>query len=199
MATALEKASPLKPEIRLGRAILDFEADLPSEQRTALHGTKSRLQASPPDQMEVMRLVSEMDKASGVVAGKRCFGPRFTSFLEAVQRFAALGDVVVGGSQNIAACGVWALVRMTVLVSSVPCLIDNLRSSNTFSVRRQLLLLPGQALEPLHGHRSQRAHAADARSSLPTVETITNVSNGVLRGGRALLPSHMDVRAEGTN
>ena len=86
--------------------------------------------------MDVMRLVSEMDKTSGVVAGKRCFGPHFKSFLEAAQRFAALGDVVVGGSQHIAACGVWALVLMTVLVSSVPCLIDHLRSSDTFSVGR---------------------------------------------------------------
>ena len=69
-----------------------------------------------------MRLISEMDKTSGIVAGNRCYGPRFTNILEAVQRFAALGDVVGGGSQNIAACGVWALVRITVLVSSVTML-----------------------------------------------------------------------------
>ncbi|KXH50938.1 hypothetical protein CSAL01_04803 [Colletotrichum salicis] len=43
----------------------------------------------------------------------RCFGPRLTNLLQAVQQFAALGDVVVGGSQNLVACGVWAAVRMT--------------------------------------------------------------------------------------
>ena len=64
-----------------------------------------------------MRLTSEIDKISGIVPGRRCFGPRLTSFLDAVQQFAALGDVVVGGSQNLVACGVWMLVRMTLLVS----------------------------------------------------------------------------------
>ncbi|RMJ29021.1 hypothetical protein PHISP_00101 [Aspergillus sp. HF37] len=36
-------------------------------------------------------------------------------FLEAIQQFASIGDVVVGGSQNIIACGVWSLVRLTLL------------------------------------------------------------------------------------
>jgi hypothetical protein len=117
MATALQKASQLKPEIRLTQAIKGFEAELSSKQKAAFYATRSSAESSPPDQTDVMRLLSEMDKTSGVVVGKRCFGPRFTSFLEAVQRFAAIGDVVVGGSQNMAACGVWALVRLTILVS----------------------------------------------------------------------------------
>jgi hypothetical protein len=118
MATALQKASQLKPEIRLAQSIKGFEAELPSEQKAAFNATRCNAQLSPPDQADVMRLLSEMDRTSGVVVGKRCFGPRFTSFLEAAQRFAAIGDVVVGGSQNMAACGVWALVRLTVLVST---------------------------------------------------------------------------------
>jgi hypothetical protein len=117
MATALQKASQLKPEIRLAQAIKSFEAELSSEQTAAFYATRSSAQSFPPDQTDVMRLLSEIDKTSGVVVGKRCFGPRFTSFLEAVQRFVAIGDVVVGGSQNLAACGVWAVVRFTVLVS----------------------------------------------------------------------------------
>ncbi|KAL4933386.1 uncharacterized protein BDV17DRAFT_108535 [Aspergillus undulatus] len=40
----------------------------------------------------------------------RCFGPRLTNVLEAVQQFAALG-----GTQNLLACGVWSLLRMTLL------------------------------------------------------------------------------------
>ena len=118
MATALQKASQLKPEIRLAQAIKDFEAGLSSKQKAAFYATKSSAQSSPLDQTDVMRLLSEIDKTHGVGVGKRCFGPRFTSFLEAVQRFTSIGDVVVGGSQNMAACGVWALVRLTVLVST---------------------------------------------------------------------------------
>jgi hypothetical protein len=118
MATAMQKAFQLKPEIRLAQAIKDFEAKLSSDQKASFHATKSSAQSSPPNQTDVMRLLSEIDKTSGVVVGKRCFGPRFTNFLEAAQRFASIGDVVVGGSQNLAACGVWALVRLTILVST---------------------------------------------------------------------------------
>jgi hypothetical protein len=36
--------------------------------------------------------------------------------LQAVQQPADLGNIVVGGSQNLLACGVWSLVRLTLLV-----------------------------------------------------------------------------------
>ena len=116
MAAAVANASRLKPWIRLAQAVSRFEADLSSEQKEALRTQKSQLQSSPPDQSDIMRLTSEIDKTSGIVAGRRCFGPRLTSFLHAVQQFAALGDVVVGSSQNLVACSVWMLVRMSLLV-----------------------------------------------------------------------------------
>jgi hypothetical protein len=142
MATALQKASQLKPEIRLAQAIQAFEAELSSEQKAAFYATKSSAQSSLPDQMDVMRLLSEIDKTSGVVVGKRCFGPRFTGFLEAAQRFAAIGDVVVGGSQNMAACGVWAVVRLTVLVSTTFEVGLRLPSADGAAVCGRLLFLP---------------------------------------------------------
>lgn len=117
MSSALARASRLKPEIRLAQAVSQFEADLSGEQKDAFRAHNFQLHSSPPDQSDVMRLTSEIDKTSGIVAGRRCFGPRLTNFLRAVQQFAALGDVIVGGSQNIVACGVWTLVRMSLLVS----------------------------------------------------------------------------------
>jgi hypothetical protein len=36
--------------------------------------------------------------------------------LQAVQQFAAIGDIVVGGSQNLLACSVWSVVRLMLLV-----------------------------------------------------------------------------------
>jgi hypothetical protein len=107
MSAAVAKASRLKPDIRLAQAVSQFEADLSKEEKGALRTQKA---SSPPDQSDVMRLTSEFDKTSGVVAGRRCFGPRLTSFLDSVQQFAALGEIVVGGSQNMVACGVWMLV-----------------------------------------------------------------------------------------
>jgi hypothetical protein len=106
MSSAVVNASRLKPDIRLAQAVSQFEAELATEQKDELRSQRAHLQSSPPDQSDVMRLTSEFDKTSGIVAGRRCFWARLTSFLNAVQQFAALGELVVGGSQNVVACGV---------------------------------------------------------------------------------------------
>ena len=119
MSYVLANASWLKPEIRLAQAISQFEADLSSEQKTSFRSYRSQTCESPPDARDVMRLTAEIDRhASGTVSGGRCFGPRLTNFLQAVQQFAALGDVIGGGSQHLIACGIWSLVRMSLLVSA---------------------------------------------------------------------------------
>jgi ankyrin repeat domain-containing protein 50 len=117
MSIMLASASRLKPEIRLAQAISEFEADLSREQKTTYHAYKSESLEFPPDLSDVMQLTAEIDRqSSGKAGGRRCFGTRLTNFLKGVQQFAALGDVVLGGSQNIIACGVWSLVRMSLLV-----------------------------------------------------------------------------------
>ncbi|KAK3940766.1 hypothetical protein QBC46DRAFT_341278 [Diplogelasinospora grovesii] len=116
MSSALANAAPLKAEIRLAQAVSLFEADLSTEQKTTFRSYRSQSCKSPPDTHDVMRLTAEIDRyASGKLGGGRCFGPRLTNVLQSVQQFAALGDIIIGGSQNIIACGVWSLVRMTLL------------------------------------------------------------------------------------
>jgi hypothetical protein len=116
---ALTKAAQLKPEARLGQAIVAFQKELSKDERRAFDSHRASAETSPPTRRDVMRVLSEVDKTSRVVAGRRCFGPRFTGILNAVQQFAALGDVVLGGSQNLMACSAWAVVRMTLLVSRI--------------------------------------------------------------------------------
>lgn len=119
MSALIASASRLKPEIRLAKAVSQFESDLSSEHKAIFQNYRSQAHNSPPVHRDVLRVTAEIDsRASGRVGGGRCFGPRMINVLDAVQRFAALGDVVVGGSQNIIACGVWSLVRMTLHVSS---------------------------------------------------------------------------------
>lgn len=113
MSTKLASASLLKPEIRLAQAVSQFEADLTKEQKTVFRNYRSQSLSSPPVPSDVMQLTAEIDRQDG----GRCVGPRFTNFLQVVQQFAALGDVVVGGTQNMIACSVWSLVRITFLVS----------------------------------------------------------------------------------
>jgi hypothetical protein len=116
MSKALAKASSLKPEIRLAQAVSEFEASLTQEQKTTFRTLKSQLVSTAPTPTDVMRLTAEVDRRVSKKFSGQCFGPRFTNFLQGVQQFAALGDVVVGGSQNLIACGVWSLVRMSLLV-----------------------------------------------------------------------------------
>lgn len=118
MSDIVSRLSPLKPEIRLAQAVSQFEADLSSEQKNVFYNYRSQSLHSPPDLSDVRRLTAEIDRRASGKVGGRCFGPRFTNFLQVVQQFAALGDVIVGGSQNIIACGVWSLLRMSLLVSS---------------------------------------------------------------------------------
>ena len=116
MSLALGEASKLKPEIRLAQAVSQFEADLSPQEKRELHTYRQELLENPPNRSDVMRLTAQIDRLASQKGCRRCFGPRFTNFLQAVQQFAALGDVIVGGSQNIIACGVWSLVRTSLLV-----------------------------------------------------------------------------------
>jgi hypothetical protein len=117
MSLVLANARPLKPEIRLAQAISQFEADLSSEQKATFRTYQSQSRDSPPSYSNVMQLTAEIDRRTSGKVGGRCFGTRLTSFLRAVQQYAALGDVIVGGSQNLIACGIWSVVRMLLLVS----------------------------------------------------------------------------------
>jgi len=120
MALALSRASGLKPEIRLAKAVSEFEAALSQVEKVTLNISRNSAQTAPPTEQDVMRLTAEIDrKSSNLLSGSRCFGPRLTNLLQSVQQFVALGDVVVGGSQNLIACGVWAAIRMALLVSFV--------------------------------------------------------------------------------
>ena len=115
MSLAITKASRLKPEIRLAQAVSEFEADLSTEQKATFRTNRSKTISSPPTSQDVMRLTAEIDRGTG--NGNRCLGPRLTNVLQAVQKFAALGDIIIGGSQNLVACGIWTIVRTSLLVS----------------------------------------------------------------------------------
>jgi hypothetical protein len=150
MSSALTNASRLKPEIRLAQAISQFEADLSSEQKASFRTSRSQ---SSPVLDDVMRLTAEIDRrASGKGGAVRVLGPRLTNFLQAVQQFAALGDIVVGGSQNLIACGVWSLVRMSLLVGVLLTLVAF--STNISLVDCELLFLPWKTVDSSHDRRS---------------------------------------------
>lgn len=112
MALAFRSADRLAPGIRLAQAISQFEASLSDRQKADFKTLRSQAQNSTPGVQDVMTVTAEINKRT-TRAG---IGPRFTNMLMAVQQFATVGDVVIGGSQNLPACGVWCVVRTSLTV-----------------------------------------------------------------------------------
>ncbi|KAE8553987.1 hypothetical protein EYB25_002525 [Talaromyces marneffei] len=137
MALALAMSARLKPEIRLAQAVSEFEADLTMEQKLRFNSCRAQVHKTPPEIHDVMQLTAEIDqKISPKVGRGRCYGPRLTNFLQGVQQFVGLGDILVGGSQNLVACGVWSLVRMS--------LMSLVNSASYLEKVSQLLMIVGR-------------------------------------------------------
>ncbi|RYP15273.1 hypothetical protein DL767_010342 [Monosporascus sp. MG133] len=146
MSSALVNAAPLKAEIRLAQAVSQFEADLSTEQKAAFRSYRSKSCKSPPDIHDVMRLTAEIDRhTSEKFSAGRCFGPRLTNVLQAVQQFAALGDIIVGGAQNIIASGVWTLL-VSISDSDMKTYKSELDGWGN-SIKEEVSLLVGQNIE----------------------------------------------------
>ncbi|KAH8690051.1 NACHT domain protein [Talaromyces proteolyticus] len=116
MAVSLATFGKCKPEIQLAQAISEYEAVLSTDEKTSLRHLKARHQDHSADAIDVIRLTAEIDQISQI--GRRCVGTRFANVLHAIQAFAAIGDVVVGGTQNMMASGLWALVRFTLQIAT---------------------------------------------------------------------------------
>ncbi|XXH04138.1 hypothetical protein Hte_010551 [Hypoxylon texense] len=119
MALVVTNIGRSKSEIELGKAVSDFEDILSPEQKAGFRMIRASAVASPPNVRDVMNLTAEIDEKARRQKGgsHRCFGPRFTMILESVQQYASLGDIIAGGSQNLFACGAWAIVRTTLLTA----------------------------------------------------------------------------------
>ena len=142
---AVGKAGRLKPETRLALAVSEFEASLSSTQKATLRNYKTQALSSPPSFNDVTRLVAELNSSCS-----RPLGTRFVNVMAAIQQFASFGDVIVGGSQNIIACSVWGLVRVTIHVR-LPLLRLLFFSLIRWSGRHGFLDLFRKTVEYLHG------------------------------------------------
>lgn len=117
----LSTPARLKADIRLAQAVSQFEADLTTQEKAVFRIQRAQARDRPPELSDVMHLTASIDRKASSQMGTRtrCVGPRLTNFLQSIQQYVAIGDVVVGGSQNLVACGVWALVRSSFLVRQI--------------------------------------------------------------------------------
>ncbi|KAI6088401.1 hypothetical protein F4821DRAFT_233642 [Hypoxylon rubiginosum] len=120
MALVLAHVAPLKPEVHLGQAIKEFEAALSKEQQAAFEAGKIHASSLPPNIQDVMHLTAEVDRQARAKngGGRRCFGPRLIKILESVQQFVSVGDIIIGGSQNLIASGVRSVIRLALLTAT---------------------------------------------------------------------------------
>lgn len=114
-------AGRMKPEVRLGVAISEFAKTLDDKQRQQFH----RMQTSNKHLtgLDVVRATEEMNKDLVDGSSRRrawiTYGTKAGSFLSRVQKFASVGDVLIGGTQNMIATGVWSAIRLCLMVSSI--------------------------------------------------------------------------------
>ncbi|KAK1498629.1 NACHT domain-containing protein [Colletotrichum tamarilloi] len=122
ISTAVATVGKLKPEIRLAQTISEFSVSL-KRRRDDSHIRFKNLQTrSPPTAMEVLQLTEEINRDGA--HRHRSWRPnatRLVTVLERICQFAPIGDVLVGGAQNLLASGVWATVRMTLETQAYMC------------------------------------------------------------------------------
>jgi len=115
MALAVRGAGPLKPEIRLAQALSEYEAILSDTEKATFRTLRS---GQTPAVSDVMKLTAEIDRNNSLRRSRRCFGPRFTNILEAIQQFSTIVDVIIGGSQSLIASAIWGTLKMTLQITS---------------------------------------------------------------------------------
>ncbi|KAH6899019.1 hypothetical protein B0T10DRAFT_556307 [Thelonectria olida] len=117
MALALSQAASLKAEIRLSVAISEFSQAIDQERRVELRVLKSQ---HAPTFRGVIELANRIAKDGKRQHGGRWlprYGPRLEPLLHRIQLFTKAGDILIGGSQNMIASGVWACVRLFLQVA----------------------------------------------------------------------------------
>ncbi|KAI0813084.1 hypothetical protein GGR55DRAFT_677409 [Xylaria sp. FL0064] len=120
MSLVLASVGRLKAEVRLEQSIERFQSVLSTEQRAAFHAGRDLASQSCPQVHHVMQVTAEIERQARVSSGggRRCFGPRITKGLQSIQEFVSVGDILIGGSQNLIAASVWSLVRLSLLTAA---------------------------------------------------------------------------------
>ena len=108
MALDLANAAPLKPEIKLDQALVDYERVLSDDEKAQLRAEGA------PDTMAAITLATLIDKQC-TKSRRQCMGPRLITFLESVQQFSGVIDTFVSSHPQFAAL-VWGGVKLTLRV-----------------------------------------------------------------------------------
>lgn len=122
MTMELTGRGPRPEKVRLDDAIKRFQATLSPENASKFTALQSE---SAPTASDVFRLTEEVNQNGHKVHKTwRQYGRRLQKALDQILVFAKVGDILIGGSQNMIACGIWAAVRLSIQVCF--CIITTL-------------------------------------------------------------------------
>lgn len=119
MALALSQAASVKAEIRLHQALKQFSLALEPRHQAEFNIFKSQSAPTFETVIELSIQVSRDGRYQHAGGWLPKFGPRLEPLLHRIQLFSTAGDLLIGGSQNLIASGVWACVRLFLKVREV--------------------------------------------------------------------------------
>lgn len=109
----------LKPEALLGVAISEFAQGLKYENKCDFQ-SKRMTENTQISGRDVIKVTEEINQEGARRHQSwRPHGTRVGGFLSRIQTLASIGDVVIGGSQNLIATGIWSAVRLALTVCAV--------------------------------------------------------------------------------
>lgn len=126
------------PVARLGAAISEFSLVLDEKRKQEFRNARNAKYV-PHSGSDIIKITEEINRE-----GRRRHrtwrpdGTRLGAFLSKLQVFAAVGDVIVGGAQDVVISGVWGALRLSLLVSCAVC-----RKDNAVGLGRPVLTSPG--------------------------------------------------------
>lgn len=116
MDLVVSSLGPIKVESRLQHSLDTFIRDLTPDQRTEFLQDRQIFRTRYPDENDVFVFIAKLNSRR-TSQKQLSYGPRFLNIIQVAQQFASIGDILVGGSQNLIASGVWTTIRSALLVS----------------------------------------------------------------------------------
>lgn len=116
----------IKLEVRLGVAISEFAQCLDEQQRQRFNVMRegSRYLSGA----DYIKVTEEINREGFRQHRKWRAITRVGGFLSRVQQLTSIGDVIIGGSQNLIATGVWSAIRLCLMVRQICSITVNLET-----------------------------------------------------------------------
>lgn len=116
LSKQLALSGQLSPVARLGEAVSDFSNALNGKHKEEFSALR-RSKNAPLSASDVIKVTEEVNREGRQRHRTwRPNGPKVGAFLAKLQVFANVGDVIVGGAQDLMISGVWGAVRLCLLV-----------------------------------------------------------------------------------